>query len=74
MKTIIIPILKEDKNNPSNYRTIVISPILAKLCRIILEKKIDIWIEIHGKRVKGHAGFKIYHSIVYHLDTLRIIM
>jgi hypothetical protein len=74
MKNITVPILKEDKNNPCNYRTIVISPFLAKLCRIILGKRIDIWIEIHDKRVKGHAGFKIYHSIVYHLDTLRIIM
>jgi len=31
----------------------MISPILAKLYGIILENKISIWIESHGKRAKG---------------------
>ena len=39
---LIIPIFKSgDKNNPSNYRTIMISPLLAKLYGIILENKIN---------------------------------
>jgi hypothetical protein len=51
----------------------MISPILAKLYTIILEKKINIWLESHGKRAKGHVGFRGYHSTVNHLVTLRII-
>ena len=36
-KSLIIPIFKSgDKNNPSNYQTIMISPLLAKLYSIIL--------------------------------------
>jgi hypothetical protein len=31
----------------------MISPILAKLCGIILEKKIRLWLESIGKRAKG---------------------
>ena len=51
----------------------MISHILAKLYGIILEKKISLWLEIHGKRAKGHAKFRRYHSIVDHIVTFRII-
>ena len=41
MQSFIVPFFKNgDKNIFSNYRTIMISPILAKLYGIILEKKI----------------------------------
>ena len=41
-QNLIIPIFKSgDKNDPSNYRTIMISPLLAKLYGIILENKIN---------------------------------
>ena len=54
MQSLIVPIFKNgDKNIPSNYRTIMISPILAKLYGIILEKKIILWLESHSKRAKG---------------------
>jgi hypothetical protein len=54
MKSLIVPIFKNgDRNIPSNYRTIMISPILAKIYGIILEKKISLWLESHGKRAKG---------------------
>jgi hypothetical protein len=33
----------------------MISPILAKLYGSILEKKINIWLESHGKRAKGQV-------------------
>jgi hypothetical protein len=51
----------------------MISPILSKLYGSILEKKISIWLESHGKRAKGQASFRGYHSTVDHLITLRII-
>ena len=45
-QSLIIPIFKSgDTNNPSNYRTIMIIPLLAKLYGIILENKINIWLE-----------------------------
>jgi hypothetical protein len=51
----------------------MISPILAKLYGSILEKKINTWLESNGKRAKGQAGFRGYHSTVDHLVTFRII-
>jgi len=40
---LIIPNFKNrDTNNPSNYRTIMISPLLAKLYAIILERNLSI--------------------------------
>jgi hypothetical protein len=54
MQNLIVPIFKNgDRNISSNYRTIMISPILAKLYGIILEKKINLWLESHDKRSKG---------------------
>jgi len=42
-ESLIIPILKSgDTNNPSNYWTIMINPLLAKLYGSILEKKLSI--------------------------------
>jgi hypothetical protein len=57
MQSLIVPIFKNgDRNIPSNYRTIMISSILAKLYGIILENKIILWLESHGKRAKGRSG------------------
>jgi hypothetical protein len=57
MKRLIAPIFKnEDKKSPSNYRTIMINLILAKLYGIILEKKISLWIESHDKELKARSG------------------
>ena len=74
MQSLIVPIFKNgDTNIPSNYRTIMISIILAKLYGIILEKKISLRLESHGKRDKVQDGFRRYHSTVDHLVTFRII-
>ena len=62
-----------DKNDPSNCWTIMMSPLLAKLYGIILEKKINEWLEMEGKRTKGQVGFRRNHSTTKHLTTLRII-
>ena len=52
----------------------MISPLLAKLYGIILEKKISRCFESEGKQAKGQAGFRRQHSTTYHLVTLRIIV
>jgi hypothetical protein len=47
MQSLIVSIFKNgDRNIPSNYRTNMISSILAKLYGIILEKKIILWLEM----------------------------
>jgi hypothetical protein len=54
MQSFLVPIFKNgDRNIPSNYRTIMIILILAKIYGIILEKKINLWLESHDKRAKG---------------------
>jgi hypothetical protein len=73
-QSLIVPIFKNgDRKIPSNYRTIVISPILAKIYGIILENKINLWLESHGKRDKGHNRFRRYHSTMEHIFSFRII-
>eukprot|EP00253_Pinus_taeda_P016131 PITA_16131 len=52
----------------------MISPLLAKLYGIILERKLSIWLESEGERAKSQAGFRKQHSTTEHLVTLRIIM
>ena len=47
----------------------MISPILAKLYDIILENKINIWLENQGEMDKGQAYFRRYHSTIEHLIT-----
>ena len=70
-QNLIVLIFKNwDRNIPSNYRTIMISPILAKFYGIILEKKINLWLESHGKRAKGQARFRRYHSTMDHILPL----
>ena len=57
-QSLIIPIFKSgDKNDPSNYRSIMIIPLLAKLYSIILEKKINQWIQMEDKQAKCQACF-----------------
>jgi hypothetical protein len=75
MQSLIVLIFKNgDRNISSNYRTIIITSILAKLYGIILEKKISLWLESHSKRAKGQARFRRYHSTVDHIVTFRIIV
>ena len=51
----------------------MIIPLLDKLYGIILETKINEWLEVEGKRDKGQEGFRRNHSTTDHLLTLRII-
>ena len=74
-KSLIIPIFKSgDKNNPSNYWTTMIIPLLAKLYNVILKNKISILLESEGKWARGQAGFRRHHSTMNHLVMLRSIV
>ena len=73
--SLAIPLFKSgDVNNPSNYRTIMINPLFAKLFGSMLENKISKWAEERDKRAKGQAGFRPKHSTVDHCITLRHII
>jgi hypothetical protein len=39
---------RADKNNPSNYKTIMITPMFAKLMGG-MERKLNVWVEDTGK-------------------------
>jgi len=46
-----------------NYKGIMVGPILAKLFVMILDKRLNKWVEQHGLHAKGQAGFhKDYHT------------
>ena len=61
-----------DKNELSNYRTIMLRPIMSKLFGSLLEKQLSTWAEKNSKRAKGQAGFRVQHSTIDHLVTLRV--
>ena len=69
--SLAIPLFKSsDVNNSSNYRTIMINPLFAKLFGSMLENKISKWAEERDKCVKGQACFRPKHSRVDHCITL----
>jgi hypothetical protein len=73
--SLAVPLFKSgDVNNPSNYRTIMINPLFAKLFGSILENRINKRAEEEDKRVKGQAGFKPKHSMIDHGITPRHII
>ena len=75
IRSLIILIFKSsNKNNPSNYYIIMINPLLAKLYGIILEKRINEWLEMEGTQFKCQTGFRRNHSTRNHLVMLRIIV
>ena len=51
----------------------MISPLLANLYGIILENKINEWIEMEGKIAKGQIDFRRNHSTIDHLITFRMM-
>ena len=61
-----------DKNELSNYRTIMLGPIMAKLFQSLLEGQMSLWAEKNNKRAKRQAGFRAHHSTIDHLVTLRV--
>ena len=69
---VVIPLFKSgDTNNPSNYRIIMVNPLMGKLFGSMIERRINRWVEDEGKRAKGQAGFRPKHSTIDHCITLR---
>jgi hypothetical protein len=55
---VIIPLFKNgDINNPSNYRTIMVNPLMGKLFGSMIERRINSWAEDEGKKGKRAGEF-----------------
>ncbi len=50
-----------------------VGPILAKLFVMILEKRLSEWVEQHGLRAKGQAGFRKDYCTTDQLFILRTL-
>jgi hypothetical protein len=52
--SVVIPLFKNgDINNPSNYRTIMVNPLMGKLFGSMIEQRINSWEKYEGKGKKG---------------------
>ena len=69
------PLFKSGNVNiPSNYGTIMIKPLFAKLFGSMLENKINKWAEERDNHTKGKACFRPKHSTFDHDINLRHII
>jgi hypothetical protein len=70
-ESIILPLFKKgDINNPSNYRGISLSDISNKLYSIIINNRLQEWVEEHNITGDYQAGFRKGYSTVDHMFTL----
>ncbi len=63
-----------DASEFDNYRGIMVGPILAKLFAMILDKRLNEWVEQHGLRAKGQAGFRKDYRTIDQLFILRTLI
>ena len=70
-KVIIIPLHKKgDKNNPDNYRGILLLSILSKVFTHIINSRLTHWTESNSVLNDAQAGFRKGRSTVDHMFTL----
>jgi hypothetical protein len=65
---------KGDASKFDNYKGITVGPILAKLFTMILEKRLNKWVEQHGLCAKGQARFRKYYRNIDQLFILRTLI
>jgi hypothetical protein len=63
-----------DASEFDNYRGIMVRLVLAKLCAMILDKRLSEWVEQHGLHAKGQAGFRKDYHTTNQLFILRILI
>ncbi|CAM6095001.1 unnamed protein product [Calypogeia fissa] len=70
----LVPIHKGgSKMEVSNYRTIMIASIFAKVLGRLLEVRLSSWAERHLKRAPSQAGFRASFSTLDHMLCLRVL-
>ena len=55
-----------DTKEASNYCTIMVGSIMAKLFGCVMEMKLSAWVESNNKRPHGQAGFRKSYSTIAH--------
>jgi hypothetical protein len=63
-----------DASEFDNYRGIMVGPILAKLFTMILNKRLNEWVEQHGLCAKGQDRFRKNYYTTNQLFILQIII
>ena len=69
--SLITPVFKKDKFDPSNYRPIAVGEPLCRLYAAILNSRIVNWAESNGLRAPCQAGFRPRLSTEHQLFALR---
>jgi hypothetical protein len=57
-----------------NYKVIIVGPILAKLFAMILDKRVNEWVEQHGLRAKGQIRFRKDYRTIDQVFILQILI
>lgn len=70
----ITPIHKKgDTTDPNNYRGITVGHVLGKLYALVINARLTSWLEMHGLRARGQAGFRPGRSTVDNCFILRAL-
>ena len=70
-ESIIQPLYKKgDANNPGNYRGISLSDTSSKVYGMIINKRIQMWVDENNLTGEQQAGFKSGYSCSDHIFTL----
>lgn len=74
-QAVIIPIHKAgSKDNPDNYRGVSLLSILGKVFAHILNKRLTLWAEEHGKISEEQSGFRSGYSTADNIFVLYAIV
>ena len=57
----------------TNYRTIMVGSVFAKLFGKLVESKLSTWTEDFQKRAKVQAGFRPTYNTIDHILALRVL-
>ena len=70
-ESLIVPLYKKgDVNKPDNYRGISLSNISSKIYGIIINRRLQDWVNEHNLTGEFQAGYKKGYSTIDHLFTL----
>ena len=62
---------KGDPAQPTNYRGIAVTCILAKVFSSVIEARLSTFLEAHGLRAAGLTGFRKNIGARFHISLLR---
>ena len=67
LNSIIQPLHKKgDPNDPNNYRGISLSDISGKLFSTVLNRRLQLWVDMHDSVAEQQASFRKDYSTIDH--------